>query len=167
MSFTMLLFLLFLDAFLSSSLLQSPIHCIIIITVIISPKSYFKYTIPNTHISRYCLQNILLLRNLQIVLWYILRRLVLESPLPNSIKIPTLVFCVEIWIRQWAILIPPNLSKHPYIHVTHQVLSQDIKAMGCTTYQQPPTYERARRYLLTWYLTISSEFLKAPSPRAW
>ena len=58
------------------------------------------------------------------------RCLMLLCPSPDVIKVPALMLCIEIGIRLWTVLVPPDLTQHTNINGAHKLLTECIEAVS-------------------------------------
>lgn len=58
------------------------------------------------------------------------RGLVLFGPFPDGIKVPARMLGVEVHIRFWRVTVPPYLAQHTYVDGTHELLTDDVEAVG-------------------------------------
>ena len=54
-------------------------------------------------------------------------------PAPHPVKIPALVYGVEVGVGLRRLSIPPHLPENSNVHRAHELLAQDIEAMCCSS----------------------------------
>lgn len=55
----------------------------------------------------------------------------LLGPRPDGLKIATRVLGVEVWVRAGLLLVPPDLAEDGNVDGAHELLPEDVEAVGC------------------------------------
>lgn len=58
-----------------------------------------------------------------------LRQLMALCPIPDLLKIATLVFCIKVYKGRRFIGVDPDLAENPDVDGAHQLLADDIEAV--------------------------------------
>lgn len=58
-----------------------------------------------------------------------LRQLVLLCPIPDLLKIATLMVCIEVYKRRGLVRVNPDLAENTDVDGAHQLLADDIEAV--------------------------------------
>jgi hypothetical protein len=112
--------------------------------------------------------NIAVRRWFQVVRWYFCRCLMGFRPPPHAVKIPALVYGIEIRVGLRSLFIPPHLSEDSDIHGAHELLTKNIETMCWSPLAVQSELEHGGLWedSLTWKRKMWSGFLNAPSPSA-